>query len=399
MNKYKYKAKSKNNRIERGIIYTEGVEDLRKILEEKKLYLLNYKVVNTNKNINKKKDLNDFVYLCTQITIMLDAGIEFDKAIYIIKNIVRKKYLKDILDKIYLDIKNGSNISDSFSKYNLFPNLFINMLQIGESTGKIEYVFRNMKEFYEKTRENKSRIKSILAYPLFLLIIGFGVLLLLIYKIIPIFQTIFESFNSEVPLITRVMINMSGHISKYGYIYFLIILIIGFSINIFRKTKKGKNIIDYLKTKIMGVNKLYLYFNTYIFSHCLSLLIISGSTLVDGLDITSKVLGNNYLETKLIDVENNVRSGMKFSDSLTKINYFSYEFIEMISIGEASGKVVDILNIMSNYYDNMYTQEINKITKRIEPIMILIIGGLLMFMLMGLFMPILGIMDSVSSRI
>ena len=89
MNKYKYKAKSKNNRIERGIIYTEGVEDLRKILEEKKLYLLNYKVVNTNKNINKKKDLNDFVYLCTQITIMLDAGIEFDKAIYIIKDIVR----------------------------------------------------------------------------------------------------------------------------------------------------------------------------------------------------------------------------------------------------------------------------------------------------------------------
>ena len=111
------------------------------------------------------------------------------------------------------------------------------------------------------------------------------------------------------------------------------------------------------------------------------------------------IIGNNYLENKVEKVELDVKSGKKLSSSLQSVNYFSNELIEMIAVGEASGKLSHVLKTMSIYYESQYKEEIYKITKRIEPLMILLIGLLLMAMLLGLFLPILGIMDSVSSRV
>lgn len=399
MNKYRYKAKDNSNNVVKGIIYTESKEELRKILEQKKLYLVKSRLLINITNINKKTNLSDFVLLCNQISIMLEAGLEFDKIINIIKGIVKKPYLKEILERIYIDIKNGETISQAFSKYKFFPTLFINMMIIAEQTGKIEYVFKNIKLYYEDTKNNKNKIKKALSYPLFLLGMGMLVLLLLMYKIVPIFSEIFQHFNSEIPLVTKVMIRTSEHIKEYGYMYLVGLLIIGLSLKIFFNTSKGKLLKDYLKTRIYIIKNLYLNLYTYLATYSLELLITSGSTIVDGIAIMKNIIGNNYLENKVEKVELDVKSGKKLSSSLQSVNYFSNELIEMIAIGEASGKLSHVLKTMSIYYESQYKEEIYKITKRIEPLMILLIGLLLMTMLLGLFLPILGIMDSVSSRV
>lgn len=399
MNKYRYKAKDRENNIVKGIIYTESKEELRKILESKKYYLIKSRKLINLTNINKKTNLSDFVFLCNQISIMLDAGLEFDKVMNILKDTVRKTYLKEILERIYLDIKNGEAINVAFSKYKIFPQLFINMLKIGEASGKIEYVFKNIKTYYEETKKSKNKIKSALSYPVFLLSVGVLVMILLMYKIVPIFSDIFSHFNSELPMITKVMISFSNHMRKNGYIYLIVLLIIYITLKLFTRAKKGKLFVDSLKIKIFIIKKIYLYFYTYLITYSLELLLISGSTLVESIDIVKDILGNNYLENKIENVSLEVKSGLKLSISLRKMSYFPYELIEMISIGEISGKLTNVLKIMCTYYDAEYKEEINKLTKKIEPIMILVIGILLMIMLLGLFLPILGIMDSVSSRV
>lgn len=399
MNKYKYKAKDQNNKIIKGVIYTESKEELRIILESKKLYLIKCRLLLSITNIYKKSNLSDFVFLCNQISIMLDAGLEFDKIICILKGVVKKTYLKDILERLYLDIKNGLNISDAFGKYRLFPKMFINMLKIGEATGKIEYVFKNMKSYYEESKANRNKIKSVLAYPIFLLSMGLLVLILLVYKIVPIFSDIFSNFNSEIPRITKAMINVSNHINRYGYIYLISIIILLILLKLLFKTKKGKLFLDTIKIKITFINNIYLYFYTYIITNSLELFINSGSTIVDCISVIKELLGNYYLERKFENIEMEVRSGIKLSTSLSKIAYFPNELIEMIAIGEVSGKLAHVCKSMSTYYDVEYKEEVNRLTKKIEPIMILIIGALLMVMLLGLFLPILGIMDSVSSRV
>ena len=330
---------------------------------------------------------------------MLDAGLEFDKVMNILKDTVRKTYLKEILERIYLDIKNGEAINVAFSKYKIFPQLFINMLKIGEASGKKEYVFKNIKTYYEETKKSKNKIKSALSYPVFLLSVGVLVMILLMYKIVPIFSDIFSHFNSELPMITKVMISFSNHMRKNGYIYLIVLLIIYITLKLFTHAKKGKLFVDSIKIKIFIIKNIYLYFYTYLITYSLELLLISGSTLVESIDIVKDILGNNYLENKIENVSLEVKSGLKLSISLRKMNYFPYELIEMISIGEISGKLTNVLKIMCSYYDAEYKEEINKLTKKIEPIMILVIGILLMIMLLGLFLPILGIMDSVSSRV
>lgn len=399
MNKYKYVAKDINNKIIRGSCYAESDSNLREILESKKLYLIKY--VEYKKKIfqNYKFNYKDFLFFLNQIIVLLESNIEFEKALFIVKTSIRKKHFKSMIDKIYIDIENGISISESFGNFKFFPKMFIKMLKIGEKNNKLLEVFKQSKLYYYSVFENKNRIKSAMAYPVFLLVLGFCVLCILMYKIIPMFSNLFNSIDGEMPLITETILNISFTIKNNLILIISIIISIIAIISILIKTKKGIYIKDVLKVKLPFVHKLYMYYYSMLFTQGMHILISSGNSLEKASEEIGKIVGNNYLEKKFNFISKEIKSGKSIAKSIIGIGYFSIELTEMIEIGEMSNKLNDIMLSMYDYYKSIYNDVVERIIKKIEPLMILIIGGIIVIILLSLFMPILGIMDQIGSRV
>ena len=397
MIKFRYKAKDKDNRVYKGIISSNSISELREILSYKDLYLIRYKKIEEKKfKLRGKIDVTEISYFCNQMKLMIRSGLNLDKSLEIIKTSMKVKRFKDIIDDVSKEVKSGKKLSESFDKYRFdFPNHFISMIKVGERSGKLDVIFDNLAKYFEKNKQNKQKLIQALTYPLTLIGMGVLVLIFLLIKIVPIFGKIFTDMNAEIPKITRILMLLSDHFKNY-YIYYLsfFLIILTFFL-LFRKKRKVKKIIDRVKIRIPIVNKIYLTLYSLLFSDSLLILLNSGAKTVESIDLISCLVGNMYLEEKIKKASKDIEKGISIASSISNINYFSDTFIEMINIGEKSGEIINTLSLMNTYYASDYEYQIKKLIGKVEPILILIIGGIIMIMLLAVFLPMLGIMNSI----
>lgn len=397
MIKFRYKAKDNENRIYRGIITVNNINELREILSYKELYLIKYRKLEEKRfKLKEKIDITEVSYFCNQMKLMLKSGLNIDKSLEIIKSSMKMKRFKFIVDDVSKEVKSGKKLSESFEKYkDDFPDHFISMIKVGEVSGRLDVVFDNLALFFEKNKANRQKLMQALSYPLVLIGMGILVLIFLFLKIIPIFEQIFIDMGSEIPKITKMLIFLSNHF-KSCYMYYLTSLLFISSIYlIIRKKEKIRLIIDKIKIKIPIINKIYLTLYSSLFSNSLLILLNSGAKSVESVDLISHLMGNRYLEKKISKASTDIEKGISIASSISNINYFPDAFIEMINIGEKSGELISSLSLMNLYYSSDYEYQIKKLIGRVEPILILIIGVIIMIMLLAVFLPMLGIMNSI----
>lgn len=402
MNRYKYIAKDSNNTIYKGIISSKDIDELREILSYKKLYLLSSKKIEKHKlELRDRIRTQDLSFLCNQFSIMLSSGIELTKVISIIKESNKdSKRIKEILEEVLKDISSGMSLSSSLERFNKdFPNHFISMIKVGEASGRLDIIFKDLSKYYEKQKVNKQKLISALSYPLVLIGLGLLVVIFLFIKIIPIFTKIFDSFNSEVPSITRFVLNLSSHFKSYYYIYLFVIVLLLALFLIFKNKKKVRYFLDYIKLKLPLIKELYKSVYTIHFIQGMDILIKSGMDISSSVNLTSDLLNNEYLKKKLQNASDDIKIGISITSSISNINYFSDLFIEMLDIGEQSGDMNSILITLYDYYNLDYDYRLKKLIGTIEPILIIMIGGMIAFMLLSIFLPMLGIMNSMETRI
>lgn len=399
MRKYIYKAKDYKNRKYKGTIYAKSEKDLREILNRENLYLISYKEYKTKKKVYTKISTEVLTFFCNKMSVLLKSGIELSKSLEIIHSSTTNKRLKEIVSEGINDLDEGLPFSQTLEKYKEIPEVFINLVRIGEKSGSLDVTFFELSSFYEKNKESKRKLVGVVIYPFVLLIMGISVLIFLMLKIIPIFRKIFLEFGETLPTITKIMIKISDNLKSNILIYLAIIVFIGLMLIGLFQTREGRYLLARIKLHNPLLKKIYNNLYTLSFISGLSMLLESGSNIAVAIEIMSRAIGNKYLEIKVNKAAKEIKEGIKVKDAIKNIKYFPDEFTEMFAIGESTGKVKEILKALNLFYGSEYDYEIKKVINRVEPILIITMGALMLFIILSIFIPMFEIMNAVSRNV
>lgn len=402
MQKYRFKAKNLNNKVIKGVFFAKDEDDLRAMISNLGYYLVKFKKIQESAQLFaflEKIKMDEFALFCRQLAIMLDSGMELRRAVEILKGTIKNQKLKAILETVYHDLLQGVMLSKSFEKYpKTFPVFFRNMIYIGEVSGRLPLVLNRLANYYEKDNKTKRKVKSALGYPIFLFSMALAVLALISLYVMPIFKSVFESMEgAELPAITKIVISVTDFIRAHIVIILAIIIAVVLIFILSARVKSVKLKLDDFKLKAPIIKDVSLATITSRFTSGFATLLSSSLPILDALTIMSRLLGNMAVEQKILIAASEIKRGQGIAKSIETINIFPPILIEMLSVGEETGKLEEVLNSVCGYYEDQVDYSIKKMTGAIEPIMIIFIAALIMVVLLSVFMPMLEITNSIDT--
>ena len=353
--------------------------------------------IKKEKNLIKNKKLKDkeIKILCKEISILIESGCEFIKLLYILKKQSKRK-IKNLLNNISNNVQVGNSITNAFQNTKLFSKFFISILKVGEISGNLDVVMDKLSHYYDKEHKLKSQVKTILIYPVILIIISIISITFVLTSIIPSFQTIFVNNNISPPLFTKILINIS--IFLRDNLNYVIALIVIKDLLIFYMIKTNLSIrykINKWKIKLPFIKEITKLIMTTRFARTLSILTNSGIQIIEAINISASVIENDFVNEKILIASESIKKGNKIAQSLDLAGVFPSLFISMINIGEESGRLEQTLNTITEFYDNELDIKIKQSMKLAEPIITIIIGVVIGACIIAMVVPMFDAVVSV----
>jgi general secretion pathway protein F len=324
-----------------------------------------------------------------QLSILLGAGLPLVKSLEALIAQITNPPFKKIMAQIKDSVNEGNSLATSLSQHpKVFSNFYINMVYSGEASGLLDVVLRNLAEFGEQQQALRSRFKAALAYPIFMSLIGIGVLFFLITVIIPNITSIFIEMNQALPLPTIILIEVSHILKSYWWILVLIFLGIIILIRQGKRRPRFLYLWDKMKLKspLLGpiLQKIYLAR----FGSTLGSLLQSGVPLVSALKIVGKIIENSQISGVIESAVDDISAGRDLASTLSRSRWFPPMVIQMISVGEQSGELESMLNKIAETHEREVESNIIALTSILEPIMILVMGLVVGFVVISILLPI-----------
>lgn len=408
MPQFIYQARSQHGNLTRGVIEVHNESEAVSILHQNGLTILSLEpkskgifledVVRLLARTTKK----DVVFFARQVATLIDADVPLVSALNTLANNASNPPFKKILTEISGMVDAGDSLSNSLAKYpKIFSNFFISLVKSGETSGKLHNVFNHLADYLEKQAEIRARVIGALIYPAVLLVAVIGIFIILFFgfppldlpPIIPQILSIVEEAGIEdLPFATRALISVDKLLTNFWYIWLILVLGIGWWLNRYIKTQKGREFYDKLKLEIPFFKRASRGIYLARFSETLSTLVKAGVPILDSLDITSDVVGNKIYHDILREVKDEVSRGMKISEIFARHSDFIPPIItQMMVIGEKTGKLDFILEHIAKFYSNEADSIIRNIPSLIEPVVILFFGGVVFIIVSGVLLPLFSI--------
>ncbi len=392
-----YEGTDKNNKgIKiKGNVEAGDILAARQVIYQKKLYLLNIKIKHISRFAQWMTFLNtinnrDLILITRQMSILVNAAIPLDEALALIENQSTKSKVDRVIHKIRKRILEGHSLSDSLSQFPaIFNSLYRSMIAAGELSGHLGLVLSNLADHIEQARKVKSKITQTLIYPAILVSVSIGVIAILLTLIIPNIIEQFVSYDKVLPLSTRILMVASHWIEDNIVSIIIISVIFLFSIYGISKVRKINMFIEfcYLKSPIFGS----LIFKTNIsrYMRMMEILSSNGVNLIRAMDISTSVVTNLYIKQRLDDAAILVSEGGSLSSALSNSHIFSPMTIHMITSGERSGKLDDVLKKITDIQEQEIIEEINVFVILLEPVIMISMASFIFFIVLAIFQPIL----------
>ncbi len=399
---YQYTAKDNQGRNISGTLEANSETEAAGILHTKELIVLFLKPAEAKSkksadSKDKKVKLDDLVIFSRQLATMIDAGIPLVQVLNILGEQIENKALRAVVVNIREDIEAGTSFCDALAKHpTVFSDLFVNMSRAGEASGTLDDVLDRLATYFEKTAALTRKIRSSLVYPAVVITMAIAITAFLLIKVVPTFESIFESLKGQLPLPTQILISVSKALRKY-FIY-LVGAIVGcvFAIKAYINTPKGRYNFDswMLKVPVFGV--LFTKVAIAKFSRTFSTLIKSGVSILSALEIVAKTSGNKVVETTIMNSRTSIREGEPLSVPLQKSKVFPPMVTRMIGVGEQTGKLESMLSKIADFYDDQVDAAVSGMTSMIEPLVIAVLGVVIGGIVVSLFMPIFKITELIN---
>ena len=396
---YSYKATDQSGKIVEGSL--EAAEEKGVIEKLHNLSLIPIRVqlpkevqtVSFNLSLNSvfgRINSRDVLIFTQELNTLVNAGLSLDRSLEIMVELTENKKFKEIIRNILEEVEGGSSLAEAFSKHpKIFSRLYTNMVRAGEAGGVVDLILKRLSEYLESARETRDFIVSALIYPIILTLVGAVMVVIMLVWVIPKFAIIFEDLGQTLPLPTRVLLAISHGIISYWWLFLALFIagVVGFKRT--TTTEEGKMRWDKIKFRIGLIRRFIKKIEVARFSRTLGTLIKSGVPILEALNIVKETMGNMVFAHAIEDVRKKMKEGENISQPLRESGVFPSLSIHMITVGEETGKLNDMLINVADTYEKDVKNTIKRMISLLEPLLILIMGigvGFIVFsMLMAIF--------------
>jgi type IV pilus assembly protein PilC len=339
--------------------------------------------------LKQKVKEKEVVIFARIFATMINAGLPLIQCLDLLAQQEQNKTFALIITAIKEDIEGGSTLSDALRKYpKIFDDLFVNLVAAGESGGILDVILQRLSNYMEKAMKLKSKVKGAMTYPASVLVISIAVVSLLLIKVIPTFQKMFEGFGGELPGPTQFLITLSAYAQKYFLVAIIALAIAVYAFRRYYKTEKGTLLIDGLILKSPVFGPLLKKVAVARFTRTMSTMMTSGVPILEGLAIVSKTAGNKIVENALIRVRKSISEGKTIAEPLLETGIFPPMVVQMIAVGEATGALDAMLSKIADFYDDEVDTAVDAMTALLEPFMMVFLGGVVGGMIIAMYLPI-----------
>ncbi len=341
----------------------------------------------------KKEDIARFT---RQFSAMTSAGLPLIQCLDILTEQSENKFLKDVLKKVTGKIQGGSTLADALGQHpKVFSDLYCNMVSAGEAGGILDIILKRLADYQESAERLKRKIKGAMTYPAIVSIVAIGVIFIMLWKVVPIFADMYSGSGKELPMPTQIVMGVSNFIQHSAlYIFIGLILFVILFLRYYA-TNNGRYVIDNLKLNAPILGNLERKSSIARFTRTLGTLLNCGVSIIDALKVTAKTSGNRVLEIGVNKTLESISGGNTIADPLRDTGIFPPMVIQMISVGEKTGGLPDMLTRVAEFYDEEVDAAVENLTSMIEPIIIVIMGAAIGFIMVAMYMPMFSMADTV----
>jgi len=340
--------------------------------------------------------MRDIVILTRQFSTMINAGLPLVQAMTILAEQSQNKVLSDIMRKVVFDVESGNTVADALGKHpQAFSNLYVNMVAAGEAGGILDTILMRLATFMEKNDALIRKVKGAMIYPgVIMTVAAIAVTVLLIF-VIPVFENLFASAGLALPLPTRIVMGASRFLKGYWYIVLGVIAAGVFMFKRYHSTPDGKLKIDRFMLKVPVLGDVLRKSAVSRFTRTLGTLISSGVSILDGLEITAKTAGNRVVQDAIMESRSSIAGGDTIAQPLKKSGVFPPMVISMISVGEQTGGLDEMLSKIADFYDEEVDAAVSNLLSLLEPVMIVFLGVVVGGMVVSMYLPIFDMINAV----
>lgn len=388
-----YQGKKYSGETSRGTIQASSVMEASQLLKKKHikpLSVVEQEATFANKEITLFSGVKPklLVGYLQQFSTLINAGITVLEASTMLEEQQQDKNFKKILNEVTQDLENGSTLSDSYKKHpNAFPPLLVNVIAVAEVSGSLESNLKKMADYYEKSSANRSSIVTAMIYPIMMLIASIAVGIFLMVSIVPMFVTVFDSFDAELPAITKMTMGISEFLQTNGIMIFIIICSILVGLSLGKRNLVFRLKYDSLMLRMPGFGELIQKSNFSVFMTTLSSLLSSSVPMVRALEMSSDVVKNTFIRQMIQECEVEVSQGGRLSHVFSNSHAVPLLATQMVKVGESTGSLEDMLEKLSMIYEREVDESTKRIKTIIEPLVLLLICAIVGFIVAAIMLP------------
>ncbi len=395
---FKYKARDSSGVVSEGIMEASDQKLAIERLRAKKLIVLELSEKKENRIFDILSKINplrpkvrskDLVIFSRQLATLVGAGVPIVQGLSILTQQIENPCFKQVVNNVREEIESGSAIADAMERHpEAFGELFVNLVKAGELGGILDTILERLADYLESADELKGKVKGALVYPAVVSTVAISVTVFLLIFIIPTFGEVFKSFGKELPLPTQILLDLSDMLRKYVIFMLMGVAAVVVGIKQFAKTDVGSKKIDAIILRLPVFGLLLRKVAIAKFTRTFGTLVRSGVPILEALDTVARTSGNRVVEGAVLNAKDAIREGEKIADPLGESGVFPPMVMQMISVGEETGNLDNMLIKIADFYDSEVDTAVNGLTSMIEPLIIVFMGVVIGSIVIAMFMPI-----------
>jgi type IV pilus assembly protein PilC len=395
---FQWKGKNRYGDVVGGVRVARSVDELTKALQREQITVSDVSAARKKLEIpflqRQKVKLKDLSIYSRQLSVLIDAELPLIQSLNILAEQTKNKYFKNVIKDIRADVEAGSTLNQAKRKFpNVFDDLYCNLVASGEQSGSLDIMLRRLAEYLEKIVRLRAQVRQAMIYPSAVLSFAIIVCVFMLWKVIPVFASIFLELGAELPFLTSIVLALSVFIQKYILFIALGAVALIFGIRYWRKTESGRKIIDKFLLRMPLFGKLLEKVGLSRVTRTLSTLLSGGVPMLESLKITSSTSGNVIIEDFIMQARSMVAEGTSLRDALREKGRFPFMMIQMVGVGEATGTLDEMLTKLADFYDEEVEYSVANLLSILEPILLIVVGLIVGSIVISMYLPIFDLMS------
>jgi type IV pilus assembly protein PilC len=395
---YAWKGKNRYGDAVGGERVAASTEELTRVLQKDQITVTSVTPVKRGLQIpflkREKVRLKELAVYSRQLSVLIDAELPLIQSLSILEEQQKNKYFRSVIREVKEDVEAGSTLNQAKRKHpKVFDDLYCNLVASGEQSGSLDVMLRRLAEYIEQSVKLRAQVKQAMIYPVGIVCFAVIVTIFLLWKVIPVFASIFKDLGAELPLLTAVIIKASNFMQKYILLVVLGIIALVMAFRYYRNTTTGHWTTDRLMLRVPLFGPLLYKVAMTRVTRTMSTLISGGVPMLEALKITSTTAGNVIVEKEIMDARKLVSEGKTLNEALKESGRFPLMMLQMVNVGEATGTLDEMLSKLASFYDEEVSTSVAALLSILEPILLVFVGGMVGGLVISMYLPIFSLIS------